>query len=197
MGMYDSVRCEKRLPLNKELRSLKIKWNKVEFQTKDLDNCLINYVITKDGDLIEEVVEYEYTYYTEEERKSKDFKPWNIIKDQKIAKQYTKKVDYHGKITFYDILKFSDTEDIWVDFEAYFSYGKLDKLVLLKTEKHESRDLRNNKFWEEHNKRKNSFPYKLKKRTGWFWFWTKVSIACYKLSRLFADLQHFILKHNR
>lgn len=195
--MHDSVKCEKRLPLNKELRSLKIKWNKVEFQTKDLDNCLNNYVITKDGDLIEEVVEYEYTYYTEEEKKSKDFKPWNIIKDQKILKQYTKKVDYHGKITFYDILKFSDTEDIWVDFEAYFSYGKLDKISLLKAEKHESRSIRNDEFWKEQEKIKNSFSYKLKKRTGWFWFWNKVSIVCYKISRLFSSIQYFIIKHNR
>lgn len=197
MSMYDSIKCEKKLPLNKELRSLKIKWNKVEFQTKDLDNCLNNYVITKDGDLIEEVVEYEYTYYTEEEKKSKDFKPWNIIKDQKILKQYTKKVDYHGKITFYDILKFSDTEDIWVDFEAYFSYGKLDKISLLKAEKHESRSIRNDEFWKEQEKIKNSFSYKLKKLTGWFWFWNKVSIVCYKISRLFSTIQYFIIKHNR
>jgi hypothetical protein len=87
MGMFDQLKCEKELPLNDELKSLNVKWNEVIFQTKDLDNCLSNYRITTDGELVEDVVEKEYTYYTEEERKK--LKGWHFIKDEKIVKRTT------------------------------------------------------------------------------------------------------------
>ena len=155
--MFSYIFCKTPLPLNEELKSLNVKWSEVEFQTKDLDNCLEKYLITEEGCLAEEITEYEYTYYTEEEKKYLKLRPWDVVKDQKITKQYTKDVGFHGKITFYEILKFSETEDIWVDFDAYFIYGKLDKINLVKTEKIESRLLKNEKYFEELNKIKNSF----------------------------------------
>ena len=192
--MFDQITCKKELPLNEELKSLDVKWNEVIFQTKDLDNCLCDYTITEDGELLEDIKKYEYTYYTEEEKKQKDHKAWNIVKDTKLIEQYNKKVNYHGKILFYEIFKFSDTEDIWVDFEAYFVYGKVDKIELVKTEKQESRDLHTNQWMEEDRKKRNSFIYKLKTRCGWFWFWHKLSNMFYKISRFFNTLQMFAIK---
>lgn len=195
--MFDNLKCKKELPLNEELKTLDVKWSDVTFQTKDLDNCLSNYVITEDGSLVEEIVEYKYTYYTQEEKKQKDHKPWNIVKDQEIVKQYTKQVNFHGKICFYEMFDLSDEEDIWVDFEAYFTYGKLDKIELAKVEKHQCRKIRWKQFCEEQEKKKNNFSYKLKKYSGWFWFWNKVGHVCYKLSRFFGDINSFIMRFNQ
>ena len=147
--------------------------------------------------MLEEVIEYEYTYYTEEEKKQKDHKPWNIVKDQKIVKQETKKVDFHGKITFYETFNFSDEEDIWVDFDAYFVYGKLDKLELAKVEKYENRKIKMDEYWKTYESKQNSFSYKLRKYSGWFWSWKKIEKTCYSLSRFFDNIRYFIIKHIR
>lgn len=195
MGMYDNIICKKELPLTEELKSFPVKWDEIIFQTKDLENCLIDYFISEDGELFEEVVEREYIYYTEEEKKSKDFKSWNLFKDVIEKNKYNKKIDYHGKILFYTTENISDTEDVWVDFEAYFIYGKLDQIKLTKVEKYKSRKISNDKFWEEYNRELNSFKFKLKKNLGWFWFWKKVSHAANKIANFFHWINMIVIRY--
>ena len=161
-----------------------------------MDNCLSEYIITEDGELVEEIVEREYIYYTEEEKKQKRSK-WDLYKDVIEKNRYTKKVEFHGKIAFYNIFDLSDTEDIWLDFDAYFNYGKLDKIELVKAEKCESRKIRMDEYWEEHKKKTSSLSYKLKKCLGWFWFWNKMSTLCYKMSSSFNNIQIFINRNFR
>jgi hypothetical protein len=194
MGMFDNIICKKKLPLNDELKKLDIKWNEAQFQTKDLDNCLVDYIITKNGQLLVDVKKYEYTYYTKEELKSKDRKPWSFVKDSKLVEHYTKKVDFHGMLSFYNVFEFSNEEDIWVEFNAYFVYGKLDKIELAKTEKQESQKSRMKEWLAEEEALKNSTVYKLKKKLGWFWFWKRVSSLCYTASRFLSTLQTFAIK---
>lgn len=196
MGMFDYIKCKKELPLNDDLKNLQVKWDEVQFQTKDLDNCLSEYIISENGELLEEIVEREYIYYTEEEKKQKRDK-WNLYKDVIEKNRYTKKVEYHGKITFYEIFDISETEDIWVDFDAYFTYGKLDRIELVKSEKQESRKIRMDEFWEEEKKRTSSFSYRLKNYSGWFWFWNKIGKICYNISRFFSNIHMFIIRYNR
>ena len=195
--MFSYIKCKKELPLTDELKSLSVKWDEVQYQTKDMDNCLETYIISEDGELLEEVIEYEYTYYTEEEKKQKDHKPWNIVKDQKIIKQETKKVDFHGKITFYDTFNLNDQQDIWVDFDAYFIYGKLDKLELAKVEKYENRKIKMDEYWKTYESKQNSLTYRLKKYSGWFWVWNKIGRGCYSISRLFSEINYFIIRNIR
>jgi hypothetical protein len=195
MGMFSYIKCTKELPLTDELKSLSVKWNEAEFQTKDLDNCLENYIISEDGELLEEVIEYEYTYYTEEEKKQKDHKPWNIVKDKKIIKQETEKVDFHGKITFYETFDLNDLESIWVDFHAYFVYGKLDKLELAKVEKYENRKVKMDEYWKTYESRQNSISYKIRKYSGWFWVWNKIGRGCYSLSKVLDSIRYFIVRN--
>jgi hypothetical protein len=197
MGMFSYIKCKKELPLTDELKGLSVKWCETQFQTKDMDNCLETYIISEDGELLEEVIEYEYTYYTEEEKKQKDHKTWSIIKDQKIVKQETKKVDFHGKITFYETFDLNDQESIWVDFDAYFVYGKLDKLQLAKVEKYENRKIKMDEYWKTYESKQNSLPYKLKKYSGWFWLWKKIEKICYSLSRFFDIIRYFIIRNIR
>ena len=195
MGMFSYIKCKKELPLTEELKGLSVKWNELQYQTKDLDNCLETYIISEDGELLEEVIEYEYTYYTEEEKKQKDHKPWNIVKDQKVVKQETKKVDFHGKIVFYETLDLNDEESIWVDFDAYFVYGKLDKLELAKVEKYENHKIKMDEYWKTYESKQNSFSYKLKKYSGWFWLWKKIEKICYSLSRFFDTIRYYIIRN--
>ena len=195
MGMFSYIKCKRELPLTDELKNLSVKWNETQFQTKDLDNCLETYIISEDGELLEEVIEYEYTYYTEEEKKQKNHKPWNLVKDQKIVKQETKRVDFHGKITFYETLDLNDQESIWVDFEAYFVYGKLDKLELAKVEKYENRKIKMDEYWKTYENKQNSFCYKLRKYSGWFWLWKKIEKCCYSMSRFFDIIRYFIIRN--
>jgi hypothetical protein len=195
MGMFSYIKCKKNLPLTDELKNLSVKWSETQFQTKDLDNCLETYIISEDGELLEEVIEYEYTYYTEEEKKQKNHKPWNIVKEQKIVKQETKRVDFHGKITFYETLDLNDQESIWVDFDAYFVYGKLDKLELAKVEKYENRKIKMDEYWKTYESKQNSFCYKLRKYSGWFWLWKKIEKCCYSMSRFFDIIRYFIIRN--
>ncbi len=58
--MFDSIRIKKELPLPEELKPLNIDWTEQEFQTKDLENCLLNYWISENGELFDHVVEREY-----------------------------------------------------------------------------------------------------------------------------------------
>lgn len=195
MGMFSYIKCKKELPLTDELKGLSVKWNELQYQTKDLDNCLETYIISEDGELLEEETEYEYTYYTEEEKKQKDHKPWSIVKDQKIVKQETKKVDFHGKVTFYETLDLNDQESIWVDFDAYFIYGKLDKIELAKVEKYENRKIKMDEYWKTYESKQNSLSYKLKKYSGWFWSWKKVEKFCYSVSRSIDSIRYFIIRN--
>ena len=195
MGMFDYIKCKKELPLTEELKNLPVKWDELQFQTKDLDNCLLEYIISENGELLEEVVEREYIHYTEEEKKQNNNK-WSFYKDVIEKNKYTKKVEYHGKIVFYEIIDFSETEDIWLDFEAYFNYGNLDKIELIKSEKHESRKIRMNEFWEKEKKKINSLPYKLRKYSGWFWLLNKIGKISYNISRFFSNIHTFTIRYH-
>lgn len=194
MGMFDNIKVKRDLPLTEELKNLQIDWKETTFQTKDLDNCLFNYVITEEGELLCEHVELEYVYYTEEERKQRGHKPWDLVKETIEKNKHNEKVNFHGKISFYSMETISETEEAWIDFDAYFIYGKLDKIELVKVEKHKSRKHDAEKWMEEIQKRKNSFSYKLRKYTGWFWFWKQISKVCSATSRILQDANMFIYK---
>jgi len=198
MGMFDSLHVKKDLPLNEELKALPIKWEELEFQTKDLENCLLHYTISEDGRLLEHIVEQEYIHYTEEEKKSKDRRPWDLYKDIIIKNEYDKEVNHHGVIVFYTSVEITDTEDAWVEFKAFFVYGKLDKIELLQYEKQPSKSIYN-KEWEEKRKLEAKKLWNRTKKAlyyiGWRWFWNKMSRYCYKLSSLFSKIQTFIIRN--
>ena len=198
MGMFDDITCKKELPLNEELKTLSIKWEEVGFQTKDLENCLLHYTISEDGRLLEHVVEQEYVHYTEEERKQKGRKPWDLYKEVIIKNEYDKEVHHHGVVNFYTGVDYTDEEEFWVEFNAYFIYGKLDRIELLKCEKQKSRTVYH-KEWEEQRRIEDSKLWNRVKRllryVGWRWFWHKMSRCCYSASSVFASIQTFIIRH--
>jgi hypothetical protein len=198
MGMYDDLIIKKEIPLPVELKSLNIDWKNHKFQTKDLDNCLLEYFINEEGFLFEHVVEREYIAYTKEERKSRKIKPWDLWKEVIEKETYDKKIeDYHGKILFYTYDKYDENNDFWLEFNAYFIYGKLDKIELKQFKKEKSRTISNQQFINEYKKQQKQ-PWNLFKKyasyIGWSWFWRKLSNTFYKLSVLSSKIQTFINK---
>lgn len=195
MGMFDEIIVKKQLPLPIELFDLNLDWQNYKFQTKDLENCLLEYIITEDNELVEVEVDREYIPYTEEELKKLKNK-WSFFKDVVEKSRKNVKLDFHGKIKFYTYDKFDDKFDFSIDFESYFSYGKLDKIVLLEYKKYESKD--NSEWWEKYKQEQkkpwNKIKNFLSKYFGWRWVWSKISKLIYKLSNFLTNLHFFIHK---
>lgn len=196
--MYDNIRCEYPLPLTDEIKALSSNWAEISsFQTKDLDNSLSFYRITEDGFLLEEIVEKEYVEYTAEELKTIKPKPWSVFKEINIKNKYDKKIEHHGVVNFYEVFPYTEDEDYWVEFNAYFIYGKIDRIELFKAEKHTSQKKHNLK-WEEHYRLEQAKPWNKFKNTvrplGWSMFWRFVAKCCHRTSELFAKLQYAIIR---
>ena len=64
--MFDTVSIKQELPLPEEIKN-KFDWWNHPFQTKDLDNCMSEYIINEYSELVEVVTEREYIPYSEEE----------------------------------------------------------------------------------------------------------------------------------
>ena len=121
-------------------------------------------------------------------------KPWAEVIEKE---RYRKKIDYHGKIEFYTNLKLNQNNDAWIEFEAYFIYGKLDKILLKTFEKTESREKTLNE-WEKKKQEEEKKPWhQFKKRLrpfGWNWFWRKTALFLGKTSQTLASAQTSIYK---
>lgn len=200
MGMYDELKVKQDLPLPEELKNFNRDWKNYIFQTKDLDNCLGEYFISEDGFLYEHIIEREYIPYTEEEKRNKNHRGWDIYKEVIEKNSYDKKIDdYHGKIRFGAYDKLNDNEhDFWIDFDAYFVYGKLDKITLVEFKKIISRNVINEFLEKQRLQKEKSFWCFFKRYAsylGWRWFWRKISNLFYKTSKLCTSIQFFIIKH--
>lgn len=158
--MFDNLFVKKKLPLTKELKALDVRWEELDFQTKDLENLLDTYEITKSGKL----------KHLWQKREWKEDSSSFLGGYYDVVKEEWRDVDFHGTINFYtshctnetkhwdfydeeEQLTFDDIElilgdDWWFEFEAIFTKGKLDKIRLIKTEKTPVKErIYNNKVW--------------------------------------------------
>lgn len=195
--MFDDIIVKKALPLPKELKKLPIKWSEHKFQTKDLDNCLFEYFIDKKGNLYQIEIENEYIEYTEEEKKNKDYRAWDIYKEVKEVSRRNKLIDFHGILRFYDYLNIDEQNDCWLEFEAFFVYGKLDKINLKEYRVEPSQSIKIAELKKEAENKEKTFKGKLAavlkklKINKILYFIAKV---CYRLSHFFSGLQWKIYK---
>jgi hypothetical protein len=198
MGMFDNIIVKKKLPLPKELKDLDINWKEYTFQTKNLENCLLDYYIDRNGELWEKIVERKYIYYTEEEKKKLKPKSWDLFKDVIETAKDPKKINYHGTINFYTYEELNKDEDFWLEYEGYFIYGKLDKVEIKKFYIEETRK-KSLKEWEESYKKQQQRPWNRFKHyasyIGWRWCWKKISTCLHRLSRGLSNLQILISKY--
>ena len=158
--MFDNITVKKKLPLTKELKALDVNWEKEVFQTKDLENLLDTYEITKSGKL----------KHLWQEREWKEDGESFLGGYLDVVKEEWRDIDFHGTINFYtgyctndtkhwdyfddeEQLTFDDIElipgdDWWFEFEASFTKGKLDEIKLIKAEKRPVKErIYSNKVW--------------------------------------------------
>lgn len=210
MGMFDNIIVKKKLPLTKELKALDVKWDKEVFQTKDLDNCLDNYEITKSGKL----------KHLWQQREWKEADDGLFGGHLNVVNEEWRDVDFHGTISFYtnhctndtkhwellddeDQLTFEDIEliagdDWWFEFEAIYTKGKLDEIRLIKAEKTPVKErIYNNKTWAmkraEENKKPSRRVVSFLRKFSWYrisvryilrfvnWLHSKLTYALYRM----------------
>jgi hypothetical protein len=195
MGMYDSIKVKRDLPLPEEVKHLDINWKEIEHQTKSFDNCLSEYVIEEDGSLFETVIEREYIAWTDEERKKQKPKTWQLFKDVIIKKQELVPQDnFHGTVRFYCYEKFDEDNDFFIDYDAFYTYGKLDKISLVEFGKYKN----NAKDIIERMQKEQSGVKRVlrivKKYTGWSWCCWRISRILLSVSRCLDRVRIFIYK---
>ena len=160
--MFDTLYVRCALPLTEELKKLDVKWNEISYQTKDLTDSLATYEITAEGELI---------YFNDSWWEEAAFK-----KDKS-------KISHHGKIVFYEYIENVDGYDWFIDFHAYFTYGKLDKITLGNIDKQATtlRLARESLWKHERNMEQRKFSSKLKcllrSIPGYSYFLKKLSKA--------------------
>jgi superfamily I DNA and/or RNA helicase len=138
MGLFDTIIVEKALPLPKKAKeAFKGKdWGKVDFQTKDLEECMQTYYLKKNGDLILEKIEGTYEELSETEiKENKKNKRWFaptyrfIETARSLVKQKITQT-----INFYTGLEDNNGNEWWLEFVAVFNNGKLSSLKSYRVE---------------------------------------------------------------
>lgn len=121
MGMFDTVSVADKLPYNEEMAKLGLDKNFYSFQTKDLHRSL-DYYIIQGGKLFEQ--------------KYKEIK-WVETKDDVFGGRLDKRepymvdTQYHGTLNFYHS-EAVDNLDCWIEYNAIFTHGTLEKIELVK-----------------------------------------------------------------
>lgn len=159
MGMYDNLICEYPLPLPLNLMEAKdVDFNKLTYQTKNLDNALESYTIRKDGTLWVKRYEKEYS---EGDPNAKSI--MDKIGKCKILKEWDEQIYYTGTIQFYQGLQYDNintdnwNNDYWIDYQTIFVEGKINKIELLKFSviDNTARKIRDKEFLDKVN---NTYP---------------------------------------
>lgn len=108
MGMFDRLKCSYPLP-DEEVQD-------EYFQTKDLENGLLEYEIVEGGWLF----------------KTRDFAEddsWDTVE-----LEYPEIVRYTGCINFYTFLNHHQIRNTWYEYQAYFVNGKLKNIEKINVE---------------------------------------------------------------
>jgi hypothetical protein len=106
MGMFDYVECEYDLPMPEKANDIQIKAIKRflktdSFQTKDLDNCLIYYLIDENGLFREKIFAAGRTFF---------FEP-------------SDPVYIHQHINCYGVVEIDEEEKWWLEYDLKFTDG--------------------------------------------------------------------------
>ena len=113
MGMFDTLKVEMKIPGYSEVPT-------DQFQTKDFDCLLHNYVITVNGQLYRE--EWDYKWIDDENAFLGGY-------SEKIEESYRRVylTDYHGDVIFYTSTPMT-IDRIWRDYTARFTNGRVERI---------------------------------------------------------------------
>jgi len=136
MGMFDSIQCDYPLPLPLEVVDILPDLYDQEFQTKDLENLLDNYILSENGELLHVKKQYEW-----KDDDSAFLKGYLDVVSEEIVPS-----NFHGILNFYcyetvyesgqtiSFKKEEKAKDVSIDYLAKFTNGKLDFIEVLSYE---------------------------------------------------------------
>lgn len=110
MGMFDTIKVELKIPGYTDIPD-------GVFQTKSLDSCLDNYVITNKGELYKEVWDNEWI-----EDNTSIFGGYFNRVEGTYRREYL--TNFHGDIIFYNGM----IGGVWREYTARFTEGKLTRV---------------------------------------------------------------------
>ena len=122
MGMFDYLRCE--IPLEQH-PDIPVDSSTL-FQTKDLENGMMTFIITSDGCLV-----YEETKM-EQHEKNPDNRwdmGWHQVRTGKLIPYHGMYGIFHGQVLFYTTDQVN-REWTWAEYLATFTHGKLESIHL-------------------------------------------------------------------
>jgi hypothetical protein len=119
MGMFDYIRCDYPLPDGWQPPGL--------LQTKDFDCDMVCHVITADGDLVLETIEYSYEV-PQSERPYPDATGLMKWAGSICSVKSCRKVQFNGWLNFYG----HDAGRIWREYNAKFTDGKIVEIVAVR-----------------------------------------------------------------
>jgi len=128
--MFDYISVADKLPTNPEMDAAGLNLYTEPFQTKDLDNIMSTYHI-QGGRLF--VEKYRNTQWVDD---PDAFAGGYIDRQEPYQEEI---FDHHGKIRFYHLID-KDGYDHWVEYEAYFTRGKIEEIKLVDYHKTENAD---------------------------------------------------------
>lgn len=207
--MFDYIRCEALLPLNKKEQKLfkHVDWKDEGFQTKELDNTLSTYIIKSDGKLVAEIIKGKNVRVISEEeekkikRKNKFCWPYKF----EVTSKKIKHVKHTGKIYFYHIINDIDGNRWWLEFVGTFVDGLLKgKLKKVKSEIHMTKteqDKQDRKFKEMLDKEEKKIHRRISKTMNaitanyWRYFWFAVGRGLRNFGQKVSRLDIFINRY--
>lgn len=187
--MFDTISVSDKLPFSQEMLDLGIT-NNSPFQTKDFDCTMDEYVI-QNGELF--IQKYAVQEWVNGDPRAKFFT--DRLGYMRREEPFLEKINHHGLINFYDFkYDVSCKWDCWIEFQASFSYGKLDKIELFKFEKTDNAErkqresewasklARSQKLWRNKYLFYTSWFHFLERK--WIKFWTNCANLCNKIAYL-------------
>jgi hypothetical protein len=208
MGMFDTIKCEVTLPINKKLaKNFRNKdWTEVAFQTKDLDCTLSNYIIKKNKSFVLRIEKNEWIPrkkekgirgFFEEIRKDRWKSPYEIVHK---GTSY-RKIKHTGVIEFYSIEPDINENEWDLVFDAKFVDGVLISLKLKSAKLWQTADevKKSNEhisklMSDSYNNPANKVRRFLNKITFGYWRWSWNKVAGF-FSNTGSKISRFILRY--
>jgi len=192
MGLFDRIIVKYPLPLPLEVVDYLPDIYDKEFQTKDLENLLIDYILEEDGKLYEVRVEREW-----------------VDDDDSFLKGYFKAVkeeilpsNYYGIVNFYAYERLHQGTnkgmDVSIDYLAKFNDGQLVNLELFNYRIEDSSDdiKRTNDFYKEMEIKRNKWYNKYFLHTPPLVFIRRKIVNFFgKLHKLTGSIHTFFIRH--
>jgi hypothetical protein len=138
IGMFDSIQCNYPLPLPLEVVNVLPDLFDQEFQTKDFENLLDNYILNEEGELFH--IKKEYKWKTGGESFLERSLEGSLEGSLEVVKEETVPYNFHGVVNFYCYATVNEdstsdkAQDVSLEYLAKFTNGKLENIELFSYE---------------------------------------------------------------